>query len=138
MQHLGSKTPAKCAVCGKEEGTPGTYPLVIGVGRVCMSCGMGKVRCDVCGEEVKRLTSRISRASALPEGPHEGDREVQAAHHQELRARTRIRWRASFQKAIGEQPEGYTLLALRRARNSTPHTWETQSKKTEIFQTKCS
>ena len=57
MQHLSSKKPAKCAVCGKEEVTPGTFPLVIGVGRVCMSCGMEKVRCDVCGEEVKRLTS---------------------------------------------------------------------------------
>jgi hypothetical protein len=42
-----------------------------------------------------------------------------------------------FQKAIGEQPEGYTLLALRRARNST-HSWEAEYEKTEIFQTKCS
>jgi hypothetical protein len=65
MQHLGSKTPAKCAVCGKEEGTPGTYPLVIGVGRVCMSCGMGRVRCDVCGEEVKRLTSSRFQGKTL-------------------------------------------------------------------------
>ena len=52
-----SKTQAKCAVCGTLEALPGTFPLIVGVGRVCMSCGMKSVKCELCGNEVKLLTS---------------------------------------------------------------------------------
>ncbi len=42
-----------------------------------------------------------------------------------------------FRRASNQGPEGYTLLALRRARNST-HIWEAEYEKTEIFEMKCS
>ncbi len=40
-------------------------------------------------------------------------------------------------KASTGGPEEYTLLAVRRARNST-HVWETECEKAEVFQMRCS
>ena len=40
-------------------------------------------------------------------------------------------------RAYEEAPEGYTLLTVRRGRNSI-HLWEAEYEKTEIFQMKCS
>jgi hypothetical protein len=136
MQHL-SKAPAKCAVCGKEEGAPGSYPLVIGVGRVCMSCGMEKVKCDVCGEEVKRLTSSRFQGKTLCLKDHMKEIEKYRQHIIKVFDEESNPVAVIFQSALVEQPQGYTLLALRRARNST-HVWEAEYEKTEIFQMKCS
>jgi hypothetical protein len=137
MQHLGSKTPAKCAVCGKPEETAGSYPLVIGVGRICMSCGMEKVRCEVCGDEVKRLTSSRFQGRILCLKDHMKEIEKYRQHIIRNYDEERDDVQTIFHKAVDEQPEGYTLLALRRARNST-HAWEAEYEKTEIFMTKCS
>jgi hypothetical protein len=41
------------------------------------------------------------------------------------------------EKALTKGPEGYTLVAIRRGRNST-HMWEAEYEKTEIFQMRCS
>ncbi len=101
MQHLGSKKPAKCAVCGKEEGTPGTYPLVIGVGRVCMSCGMEKVRCEVCGEEVKRLTSSRFQGKTLCLKDHMKEIEKYRQHIIKNYDEDKDPLEGIFQKAIG-------------------------------------
>lgn len=137
MQHSTSKRLAKCPLCGKEETSPGTFPMVIGVGRICMSCGMEKVRCEVCGEEVKRLTSSKFQGRILCLKDHMKEVEKYKQHvvknyDEELEPMESI-----FSKIIAEQPEGYTLLALRRARNST-HSWEAEYEKTEIFQMRCS
>jgi hypothetical protein len=40
-------------------------------------------------------------------------------------------------RALSEGPEGYTLLAVRRGRNST-HVWEAEYEKSEVFQMRCS
>ena len=137
MQHSTSKKPAKCANCGKEESSPGTYPMVIGVGRICMNCGMEKVRCEVCGEEVKRLTSSKFQGRILCLKDHMREVEKYKQHviknyDEENEPIERI-----FQRIVSEQPEGYTLLALRRARNST-HSWVAEYEKTELFQMRCS
>jgi hypothetical protein len=137
VQHVSSKAPAKCAVCGKEESAPGSYPLVIGVGRICMSCGMEKVRCEVCGDEVKRLTSSRFQGRILCLKDHMKEIEKYRQHIIRNYDEEREPVLSIFQKAVAEQPEGYTLLALRRARNST-HAWEAEYEKTEIFETKCS
>ncbi len=137
MQHLGSKTPAKCAVCGKAEQTAGSFPLVIGVGRICMTCGMEKVRCEVCGDEVKRLTSSRFQGRTLCLKDHMKEIEKYRQHIIRNYDEEREPMQAIFQRAVAEQPDGYTLLALRRARNST-HAWEAEYEKTEIFQSKCS
>lgn len=137
MQHLGSKTPAKCAVCGTTEEAAGSFPLVIGVGRVCMSCGMQKVKCEVCGEEVKRLTSSRFQGRTLCLKDHMKEIEKYRQHIVRTYDEEREPMQTIFQKAVEEQPDGYTLLALRRARNST-HAWEAEYEKTEIFMTKCS
>jgi hypothetical protein len=44
---------------------------------------------------------------------------------------------ATLQRAHNEAPVGYTLLAVRRGRNST-HVWEAEYEKTEVFQMRCS
>ena len=41
-----------------------------------------------------------------------------------------------FSRAAEQGPEGYTLLAFRRARNST-RAWEAEYEKTEIFMMRC-
>ena len=137
MQHLSPKAPAKCAICGKQEETPGSFPLVIGVGRVCMSCGMEKVRCDVCNDEVKRLTSSRFQGKTLCLKDHVKEVEKYRQHIIRNYDEDRDTIQTIFQKSVEEAPEGYTLLALRRARNST-HAWEAEYEKTEIFQSKCS
>lgn len=137
MQHPSTKAPAKCAICDRKEDTPGSYPLVIGVGRVCMSCGMEKVRCDVCGDEVKRLTSSRFQGKTLCLKDHMKEIEKYRQHIIRNYDEERDPMQAIFKKAMEEAPEGYTLLALRRARNST-HAWEAEYEKTEIFQSKCS
>ena len=42
-----------------------------------------------------------------------------------------------LERAYKEAPEGYTLLTVRRGRNST-HLWEAEYEKTEIFMMRCS
>jgi hypothetical protein len=137
MQHLSSKRPVKCAVCGRDEGASESFPLVIGVGRVCMSCGMQKVRCEVCGEEVKRLTSSRFQGKILCLKDHMKEVEKYRQHIVKSFDEERNPLDEIFQLAMKEQPEGYTLLALRRARNST-HSWEAEYEKTELFQMRCS
>jgi hypothetical protein len=137
MQHLTSKTPAKCAICGKQESTPGTFPIVIGVGRVCMSCGMEKVKCEVCGDDVKRLTSSRFQGRNLCLKDHMKEVEKYRQHIVKTYDEESEPLQGILQKVVNEQPDGYTLLALRRARNST-HVWEAEYEKTEIFQMRCS
>ncbi|MDV3293787.1 MAG: hypothetical protein LYZ70_05910 [Nitrososphaerales archaeon] len=137
MQHMSSKSPAKCAVCGAVEASAGTFPLVVGVGRVCMDCGMKKVKCELCGSEVKLLTSSRLQGKTLCLADHLKEIEkyrknLVVTYDEESEPATRILTRAQ-----GETPSGYTLLAVRRARNST-HLWEAEYEKTELFQMRCS
>ncbi len=137
MQHLASKTPAKCAVCGEPEASPGTFPMVIGVGRVCMNCGMAKVTCEACGSEVRRITSSRFQGRILCLNDHMKEVEKYRQHlvktyDEETEPATSI-----LKKAIDDAPDGYTLLSVRRARNST-HLWEAEYEKTEIFLMRCS
>lgn len=110
--------------------------MVIGVGRICLSCGMEKVRCEVCGDEVKRLTSSRFQGRILCLKDHMKEVEKYRQHivktfDEEIEDAHTI-----FRKALDERPEGYTMLALRRARNST-HIWEAEYEKSEIFQMRC-
>ena len=137
MQHLASKKPAKCAICGKDEVSPGSYPMVIGVGRICINCGMEKVKCEICGEEVKRLTSSRFQGKTLCLKDHMREIEKYRQHVVKTYDEESESTESIFRNALAQQPEGYTLLALRRARNST-HSWEAEYEKTEIFQMRCS
>ncbi|MDV3277073.1 MAG: hypothetical protein LYZ69_01230 [Nitrososphaerales archaeon] len=137
LQHLSTKSPAKCALCGTPEPTSGTYPMVVGVGRVCLSCGMKKVKCEACGNEVKLLTSSRLQGRTLCLADHMKEIEkfrknvvVSFDEDQEPAA-------SILARAYSEAPDGYTLLSVRRARNST-HVWEAEYEKTELFQMKCS
>ena len=137
MQHLATKKPAKCAICGKEEVTPGTFPMVIGVGRICLNCGMYKVKCDICGEEVKLLTSSRFQGKKLCLKDHMKEIEKYRQHIVKIYDEDVEPMGSILEKLTSEQPEGYTLLALRRGRNST-HIWEAEYEKTELFQMRCS
>jgi hypothetical protein len=137
VQHLTSKKPTKCAICGKDEETAGTFPMVIGVGRICLSCGMGKVTCEVCGTEVKRLTSSKFQGKNLCLRDHMKEVEKYRQHILRTFDEEVEPLNAVFQKAASEAPEGYTLVVLRRERTST-HVWEAEYEKTEIFQARCS
>ena len=137
MQHLSKKTPAKCAICGDMESEPGTFPLVIGVGRVCLRDGMGKVKCASCGSEVKLLTSSKLQGKTLCLTDYMKEIEKFRQHmvvnfDEETESAASILVRAHL-----EAPEGYTLLAVRRGRNST-HLWEAEYEKTEVFLMRCS
>ncbi|HUI87012.1 MAG TPA: hypothetical protein VLY21_07650 [Nitrososphaerales archaeon] len=136
MQHL-SKDLTKCSLCGQSETTPGTFPLVVGVGRVCLKCGMQSVRCAVCGQEVKLITSSRFQGRTLCLADHMKEIEKYRQHVVKTFDEETEPVASIFSKAAVEGPEGYTLLALRRARNST-HVWEAEYEKTEIFQTRCS
>jgi len=137
MQHLSTKAPAKCVVCGALESERGTFPLVVGVGRICMSCGMKNVKCELCGTEVKLLTSSRLQGRTLCLADYMKEIEkyrknVVVTYDEDKEPAERI-----FSRAQKEAPDGYTLLAVRRGRNST-HIWEAEYEKTELFQSRCS
>lgn len=137
MQHASSKALAKCVLCGTLETQPGTFPMVVGVGRVCLNDGMTKVKCEACGGEVKLITSsRLQgRTLCLSDYMKEIEKFRQHIIHtfdEDQESATTI-----LQRAYQEAPEGYTLLAVRRGRNST-HLWDAEYEKTEIFLMRCS
>lgn len=111
--------------------------MVVGVGRVCISDGMVAVKCEACGTDVKRITSaRLQgRTLCLTDYMKEVEKYrqhiVQSFDEDEEPAPTIL------QRAYSEAPAGYTLLAVRRGRNST-HAWEAEYEKTEVFQMRCS
>jgi len=136
MQHSTGKT-MKCAMCGKEESTPGTFPMVIGVGRICLTCGMEKVKCDVCGLEVKRLTSSRFQGRNLCLKDHMKEVEKYKQHIVKTFDEDNESVQDILSKSLVEAPEGYSLVTVRRARNSM-HVWEAEYEKTEILQSRCS
>ena len=137
LQHLSTKAPAKCAVCGTMESEPGTFPMVVGVGRVCLSCGMKKVRCEICGNEVKLLTSSRLQGKTLCLADHMKEIEKFRQHIVVTFDEDEETAASILTRAYTTAPEGYTLLAIRRARNST-HFWEAEYEKSEVFQLRCS
>ena len=136
MQHSTGKT-MKCAMCGKEESAPGTYPMVIGVGRICLNCGMEKVKCDVCGAEVKRLTSSRFQGRNLCLKDHMKEVEKYKQHIVKTFDEDDESVQEILSKSLVEAPEGYSLVTVRRARNSM-HVWEAEYEKTELLQSRCS
>src|ERR1700691_4089928 len=106
MQHSTGRI-MKCAVCGKEESTPGTFPMVIGVGRICLSCGMQTVKCDVCGTEVKRLTSSRFQGKNLCLKDHMKEVEKYKQHIVKTFDEESEPLQGILQKVVNEQPDGY-------------------------------
>ena len=137
MQHTSSKTLARCAVCGAEEAQPGTFPMVVGVGRVCLADGMGRVKCEACGTEVKLITSARLQGRALCLSDYMKEIEKFRQHIVQTFDEQAEPPQSILQRAYADAPEGYTLLAVRRGRNST-HLWEAEYEKTELFMMRCS
>ena len=136
MQH-SSKGLARCALCGAAETQAGTFPMVVGVGRVCLDDGMKKVSCEACGAEVKLITSSRLQGKILCLNDYMKEIEKFRQHvvrsfDEDSEPATSI-----LQRAYTDAPEGYTLLTVRRGRNST-HIWEAEYEKTEIFVMRCS
>jgi len=111
--------------------------MVAGVGRVCLEDGMKRVKCEVCGNEVKLLTSSKLQGKTLCLSDYLKEIEKYRQHillnfDEEKEPALSI-----LTRAYNGAPSGYVLLAIRRSRNST-HLWEAEYEKSEIFQTKCS
>lgn len=137
MQHTSSKGPAKCAICGSVESQSGTFPMVVGVGRVCLNDGMARVKCEACGNEVKLITSSKLQGRTLCLNDYMKEVEKFRQHIVQSFDEDQESATGILRRAYDEAPEGYTLLAVRRGRNST-HMWEAEYEKTEIFQMRCS
>ncbi len=137
MQHASSKGLAKCSICGAIESQPGTFPMVVGVGRVCLNDGMSKVKCSICGTEVKLLTSARLQGKTLCLADYMKEAEKFRQHIVQTFDEDTEPATSILDRAYRQAPEGYTLLAVRRGRNST-HIWEAEYEKDEIFQMRCS
>ncbi len=111
--------------------------MVVGVGRVCLSDGMKKVRCEVCGNEVKLLTSSRLQGKTLCLSDYMKEVEKFRQHIVQSFDEDVEPAAVILDRAYREAPAGYTLLVVRRGRNST-HLWEAEYEKTEIFQMRCS
>ena len=122
MQHTSSKGLAHCAICGAAETQPATFPMVVGVGRVCLSDGMTRVKCEACGTEVKLLTSSRLQGRTLCLSDYM--KEVEKYRQHIIRSFDEVSEPTAsiLERTHKEAPEGYTLLAVRRVRNST-HMW---------------
>ena len=110
--------------------------MVVGVGRVCISDGMTKVKCEMCGNEVKLITSSRLQGKTLCLTDYMKEAEKFRQHIVKSYDEDDEPAASILQRAYREAPEGYTLLAVRRGRNST-HIWEAEYEKTEIFQMRC-
>jgi hypothetical protein len=111
--------------------------MVVGVGRVCLTDGMSRVRCEVCGSDVKLITSSRLQGKTLCLADYMKEVEkfrqhIVQSYDEDLEPAISI-----LERAYRESPEGYSLLAVRRGRNST-HIWEAEYEKTEIFEMRCS
>ena len=137
MQHTSPKVFARCAICGAEETQPGTFPMVVGVGRVCLNDGMARVKCEACGTEVKLITSAKLQGKTLCLSDYMKDVEKFRQHIVQTFDEHAEPASSILQRAYADAPQGYTLLAVRRGRNST-HLWEAEYEKTEIFMMRCS
>ena len=111
--------------------------MVVGVGRVCLADGMKKVRCDACSDEVKMLTSARLQGRTLCLKDYMKEIEKFRQHIVQSFDEDAESALSILQRAYTDAPEGYTLLAVRRGRNST-HVWEAEYEKTELFETRCS
>ena len=124
-------------MCGAVESQAGSFPMVVGVGRVCLNDGMARVKCEVCGTEVKLITSARLQGKTLCLSDYMKEVEkfrqhIVQSYDEDSEPAARI-----LEHAYKEAPDGYTLLAVRRGRNST-HMWEAEYEKSEIFQMRCS
>jgi hypothetical protein len=137
MQHASSRGPSKCSLCGATEAQAGTFPMVVGVGRVCLEDGMAKVKCEACGTEIKRLTSAKLQGRTLCLSDYMKEIEKFRQHIVQTFDEDDQAADMILRKAYTETPQGYILLAVRRGRNST-HIWEAEYEKSEIFQMRCS
>ncbi len=135
MQH--ARSLSKCAICGKTEEQVGTFPMVVGLGRVCLADGMKTVKCEACGDEVKLITSSRIQGKTLCLKDHMKELEKYRQHIVVTFDEDAEPVASILDKAYRDGPQGYTLLTIRRGRNST-HVWEAEYEKTEIFQTRCS
>ena len=107
------------------------------MGRVCLNDGMTRVRCVACGKEVKLITSARLQGKTLCLSDYMREIEKYRQHivqsyDEDSEPAVRI-----LERAYREAPDGYTLLAVRRGRNST-HMWEAEYEKSEIFLMRCS
>ena len=107
------------------------------MGRVCLSDGMTKVRCAACGAEVKMITSSRLQGRTLCLADYMKEigkyrQHIVQAFDEDTEPASSI-----LQRAYSGAPEGYTLLAVRRGRNST-HVWEAEYETTDIFLMRCS
>jgi transcription elongation factor Elf1 len=137
LQHTSSKGLAKCSICGAMETQPGTFPMVVGVGRVCLDDGMSNVKCSACGSEVKTITSARLQGKTHCLADYMKEVEKYRQHIVQSFDENNEPAASILERAYSQAPEGYTLLAVRRGRNST-HLWEAEYEKTEIFQMRCS
>ncbi|MDG6910266.1 MAG: hypothetical protein JRN08_07850 [Nitrososphaerota archaeon] len=135
MQH--AKGLATCAVCGAGEDNPGVFPMVVGVGRVCLNDGMRAVKCEACGNDVKLITSAKLQGKTLCLSDYM--KEIEKFRQHIIQSYDEFSEPAAsiLERAYREAPQGYTLLSVRRGRNST-HMWEAEYEKTEIFLMRCS
>jgi hypothetical protein len=111
--------------------------MVVGVGRVCLNDGMSKVKCEACGSEVKLVTSSKLQGRTLCLADYMKEIEKFRQHIVQSFDEENEPAVSILERAYTEAPEGYTLLAVRRGRNST-HAWEAEYEKSEIFQMRCS
>ena len=111
--------------------------MVVGVGRVCIGDGMGKVRCESCGKEVKLVTSAKLQGKTLCLADYMNELEKFRQHIVHSFDEESEPTASILERAYTETPDGYILLAVRRGRNST-HLWEAEYEKSEIFMMRCS
>jgi hypothetical protein len=111
--------------------------MVVGVGRVCLADGMSKVKCEICGSEVKLITSSRLQGKTLCLSDHMKEVEKFRQHIVQSYDEDAEQVESILNRAYTSAPEGYTLLAVRRSRNST-HLWEAEYEKTEVFEMRCS
>lgn len=132
--HLAEQGREKCVVCGRE--ASGGAHRVVGLGVVCMSCGLEPVKCDSCGRSTRRVTITVLRGRALCLSCYGKERERGAKRASKTIDGTEGVG-AVLERALREAPEGYVLIGLRLNHNSKA-SWIAEYEREDVFMMRCS
>lgn len=130
---LSHEVAGKCVVCNAE--VKGPSYRVVGLGTICMRCGLEPIGCASCGTKVKRMTVTYFKGRPLCLICYAREREATAKRLSKNIEGSDVE--EVVRVAIKERPEGYLLVGVRLAQNSK-RSWIAEYEREDVFSMRCS
>ncbi|MCS7142632.1 MAG: hypothetical protein NZ920_02380 [Aigarchaeota archaeon] len=131
---LSHEASGKCVVCKAE--IHGVSHRVVGLGTVCMRCGLEPVECDSCGSKVKRMTLTYLRGRPLCLICYGRERERSAKRTSVSIDGFGLGPEGILRAAMEKMPPGYVLVGLRLNPNSKT-SWVAEYEREDVYSMRC-